>query len=209
MREVIVGAYASTLSDVFRYAMPSAFIALAVGLVLKTVPLTDRSAAAVGPGFGVPDARTSAEQLEARLVSGARLLTDQWLKSLGRDPGVDAMRRWVVWAVAQGQRAAGGFAPMADNAITLQVPLRVLETAVADAASDGLVESHPEGLVLTQKGFGVFREIVGSGFRQLRDAIEAENQSPLTDQDEAELRVIARRLILGGRPFTPRAVAAG
>ncbi|HNQ07216.1 MAG TPA: hypothetical protein PKH97_08540, partial [Tetrasphaera sp.] len=145
MREVIVGAYASTLSDVFRYAMPSAFIALAVGLVLKTVPLTDRSAAAVGPGFGVPDARTSAEQLEARLVSGARLLTDQWLKSLGRDPGVDAMRRWVVWAVAQGQRAAGGFAPMADNAITLQVPLRVLETAVADAASDGLVESHPEG----------------------------------------------------------------
>ena len=48
------------------------------------------------------------------------------------------------------------------------------------------------------------RGIMGEGFAQLRDQIETENDAPLTDDDLAELRTIARRLILTEGDFSPR-----
>lgn len=103
-----------------------------------------------------------------------------------------------------GQRAANGFARPEQVATALQVPGSVLDRAVDDAVADGLVERHAEGLVLTEAGFGVFRGIMGEGFAQLRDQIETENDAPLTDEALAELRTIARRLILTEGDFSPR-----
>ena len=50
----------------------------------------------------------------------------------------------------------------------------------------------------------VTRGIMGEGFAQLRDQIEAENDAPLTDEDLAELRTFARRLVLTEGDFSPR-----
>jgi hypothetical protein len=79
-----------------------------------------------------------------------------------------------------------------------------MNPAVDDGVADGLVERHAEGLVLTEAGFGVFRGIMGEGFAQLRDRIETENDAPLTDDDLAELRTFARRLVLTEGDFSPR-----
>lgn len=79
-----------------------------------------------------------------------------------------------------------------------------MNPAVDDGVADGLVERHAEGLVLTEAEFGVFRGIMGEGFAQLRDQIETENDAPLTDEALAELRTIARRLILTEGDFSPR-----
>ena len=66
------------------------------------------------------------------------------------------------------------------------------------------VARHAEELVLTEAGSGVFRGIMGEGFAQLRDQIETENDAPLTDEALAELRTIARRLVLTEGDFSPR-----
>jgi EmrB/QacA subfamily drug resistance transporter len=70
-RAPIVAAYAEGVQTAFLYAIPVAFVAFLVALFLKQVPLrglAQPGATDVGKGFGVPDQRSSAEQLEGQLV---------------------------------------------------------------------------------------------------------------------------------------------
>ncbi|MDA8438242.1 MAG: MDR family MFS transporter [Propionibacterium sp.] len=201
VRAVIVAAYTGTLQHVFRYAVPVAVVSLVIALFLRTVPLRGLAASGaedVGQGFGVPDQRSSAEQLESRLVWNLHQLTTEWFDRIATDSSEEAVREWLVRSVALGQHRAGGFLAVADLARGYRIPLGVLEPALLDAERAGLVERHPEGLALTRQGFDAFREVVTVTMSRIRERLELENRGPLSEDDLRELRRVARHVVLSG-----------
>lgn len=208
VREVIVNAYTDTLQHMFKYAIPVAAVSLLVALFLKTVPLRGLGAAGaadVGSGFGMPDQRSSAEQLESRLVWSLRRINNEWFDSLALDPSVQAQRAWVVRGVAIGQHRARGFLPVSEFARTFRLPQRVVEPALKDSIDAGLIQQFPKGLVLTEKGFGTFREVVSETMRKLRAEIQGDHSKPLSDEDLREIRRVARNLTLAeGSNYLPK-----
>lgn len=213
MQAPVISAYVDTLQHMFLFAIPVAAVAFFAALFLKTVPLRGLAASGaqdVGQGFGVPDQRSSAEQLESRLVWSLKRINDDWFDEISKDPSVETARGWLVRAVAVGQHRAGGFLPVQQLARGFRAPLGLIEPAVADAAKAGLVQQYPEGIVLTEKGFAEFRQVVGRAFNRLRAEIEHESDRPLSDEDLRELGRVARHITLAGTSsFTPRRAEIG
>ena len=196
-KAAIVSAYSDTLQSVFRYAIPVAVLAFLIALFLRSVPLRDlaRGAATdLGEGFGMPDQRTSAEHLEAQVARIVRTQFPSAGDSLLAGSGLDAVQLWVVRVVAIAQQRARGFADLGQIARSRWMPAGVLAPAFADAEAAGLIEQHPEGIVLTEAGFAAFRTVVSQFFALVRAAVERENAAPLSPEDLDELRRVARRL---------------
>jgi MFS family permease len=198
----IVGAYADSLQTVFSYAIPVAGVALVVAVFLKQVPLRGLSqsgAADVGPGFAIPDQRTSQEQLEGQFV---RILKTEFpavaprlLREAGS--GMDAVQMWIVRQVAIHQhQAEDGVADPVVIAGRKRMPVGVIQPAIDDATQAGLIAAVEGGLVLTDQGRAAFRAVVRAISMWVRQQIERENEAPLTDAELEQLRRIARRLAL-------------
>ncbi len=197
-RAVVLHAYAESLQTVFAAAVPVALFAFLVALLLRQVPLrglAQAGASDVGKGFGMPDDRTSQDQLEAQAVRLLRGRFPQIAPSLvaASGTGLDSVQLWVVRQVAI-QQARGGFADPDAIARAHRMPLGVIAPAIADAVRSGLVEDAPEGLTLTRRGFEGFRDVVRAFARWLAEEMEEENAELLDDIGRAQLHRIARRL---------------
>jgi len=198
----VVGAYADSLQTVFTYAIPVAGLALVIAVFLKQVPLRGLSqsgATDVGPGFAIPDQRTSQEQLEGQIVrilkTGLPAVAPRLLREAGG--GLDAVQMWILRQVAIYQhQAEGGVADPVVIAGRKRMPVGVIQPAIDDAMQAGLIASAEGGLVLTDQGRAVFRAVVRAIAAWVRQQIERENEAPLTDAELEQLRRIARRLAL-------------
>jgi EmrB/QacA subfamily drug resistance transporter len=198
----IVGAYSDTLQTVFSYAIPVAGVALLVALFLKQVPLrglTQSGAADVGHGFGIPDQRSSQEQLEGQIV---RLLRTEFPAAAPRllreaGSGMDAVQMWIVRQVAIYQHQAED--RVADPVLIAgrkRMPVGVIQPAIDDGVQAGLIDEVEGGLMLSDDGWTAFRTVVRAIAGWVRQQIERENGAPLTDAELEQLRRIARRLAL-------------
>lgn len=207
MQSPIIHAYVYSIQHMFIYAIPVAAVGLLAALFLKQVPLRGvaaQGASDVGAGFGVPDQRSSADQLESRLAWSMGRMYNEWFDGLAIDRSNDAVREWVVRAVAVGQHRARGFLPTSRIARTFRLPLGMVEPAVAQASDAGLVERYQEGVVLTEKGYTAFNQVIANTVTRLRAELEEQQDKPLTQDDMQELRQVARHLVLTGPSAAPR-----
>lgn len=206
VRDVIVGAYATTLQHMFLYAIPTAAVCFVAALFMKSVPLRGVSlqeGADAGLALGAPDQRSSAQQLESRLAWRYSQIGDEWITGLANDGTAEATNEWVVRMVAVGQHRAQGFMSPSNLARNLRIPLGLVDGAIATAARDGLVESHPEGAVLTAKGFKAFRAVVDRMQLRLVAEIQHESDEVLSDEDLREIHEVANHLALVGPTSAP------
>ena len=206
-----VTAYADVLQVVFRSAIPVALIAFVVALFLKQVPLRGLAkpeAKDMGRGFGMPDSRTSDQQLEAEIAALLQTrLPTVYDDVLGRS-GLDPVQLWVVRVVAGAQQSAHGFASLRMIARSRWMPIGVIRPAVDEAIEAGLIEEYPEGVVLSEAGFTAFRTMVDDVWTWLRAEIEHENGEPLSDDDAQQARRIAVLLALYDGATDPKLTQA-
>lgn len=203
-RAPIVHAYAEAVQTVFLYAIPVAILAFVVALFLKQVPLrglAQPGATDVGTGFGVPDQRSSAEQLEGQVVRIVRSRFADAVPAMIEDSGtgLDAVQLWIVRQVAI-QQVREGFADPVAIARGRYMPVGVIQPAIDDAVAAGLLLAGPDGLTLTRRGFEGFRDVVEAFIGWLTGQVEDVGGAPLDDASRAELRRLARRLALSGPP---------
>jgi hypothetical protein len=201
----IVHAYADSLQSVFASAIPVAVLALLVAVFLKQVPmrgLTQPGAADLGHGFAMPDQRTSQEQLEGQVVRILRTRLPQAAAAIldSSRTGLDAVQVWTLRQVAIQQHLARGPADPVTVAASHRVPMALIRPAIDDCIEAGLVSEGDGRVELTDLGrerFGAFvRELWG----WLAEQVEHDNDDPLGDEGRAELRVIARRMLLSADP---------
>jgi len=205
-REVIVHAYAAALQVVFASAIPVALLALLVALLLRQQPmrgLAQSGAQDLGPGFAMPDQRTSREQLEGQVVrilrtrlhEAATLLLDRSGTSL------DAVQLWTLRQAAIQERAYGGaFDPMS-IAAGHRVPMALIRPAIDDVIRAGMLIEDARGrLLISELGRSEVGGFVTELWRWLRSEVEEVNAERLDEDGEEALRTIARRILLSDDP---------
>jgi EmrB/QacA subfamily drug resistance transporter len=164
----IIDAYAAALAHVFLWATPVTLLAFVLALLLPQVKLSDDlqpSAADLGEGFGLPEARPAEDRIAQRV---ANLLyargREGVLEMLERaNLGMDEGR---VWALVQvyGLNGAGRQASVQDVAAARAVPAILLQPAFDDLAARGLIGGPPDDLRMTGAGEEVI-ERLGDTFR--------------------------------------------
>jgi len=213
-RAPIVHAYAVAVQTIFLYAIPVALLAFVVALFLRQVALRGLSrpgATDVGTGFGIPDQRTSAEQLEGQVV---RILRSRFVEAVPAliqesGTGLDAVQLWIVRQVAI-QQVRFGFADPVVIARGRHMPVGVIQPAIADAVAAGLLVADAKGLTLSPRGVDGFRHVVEAFIAWLTTQIEDTSGAPLDDTGRAELRKLARRLAVSmGTPVADPVELAG
>jgi EmrB/QacA subfamily drug resistance transporter len=203
----IVHAYADALQGVFASAIPVAVLALLVAVFLRQVPmrgLTQPGASDIGGGFAMPDQRTSQEQLEAQVVRILRTRLPEAAAAIldSSRTGLDGVQVWTLRQVAIQQHVAQG--PMNPLAIAAshRVPMALIRPAVDDCIRAGLLAEVGDRVELTAQGRERFRAFVLELWSWLTEQVEQDNDDPLDDEGRAELRVIARRILLSADPVT-------
>lgn len=152
----IVTAYAETVQTLFRAGIPVALLALLLGLFLKQKPLRTgarEAAQDLGGGFGMPDGRTSREQLEGAVT---RVL---WHQARGSLPAIldaahtslDVAQAWCLLQVDMHLRVLGQ-ASVNDVAERVRVPGAVLWPAFARTVSTGYLRTDGERMRFTPAG---------------------------------------------------------
>jgi EmrB/QacA subfamily drug resistance transporter len=164
----IIDAYAAALAHVFLWATPVTLLAFVLALLLPQVKLSDDlqpSAADLGEGFGLPEARPAEDRIAQRV---ANLLyargREGVLEMLERaNLGMDEGR---VWALVQvyGLNGADRRASVQDVAAARAVPAILLQPAFDDLAARGLIGGPPDDLRMTGAGEEVI-ERLGDTFR--------------------------------------------
>ena len=203
----VVAAYAEALQHVFASAVPVALVALVVALFLKQVPmrgLTQPGAADLGPGFAMPDQRTSSEQLEGQVVRIIRTRLPGAAAELlhSSRAGLDAVQVWTLRQIAIQQLRAKGPADPVTIAAAHRVPMALIRPAVDDAIEGGLVTEQDDRVELSELGRERFRAFARELWEWLTAQVEEVNGAPLDDQGREDLRLIARRVLLSEDPVT-------
>ena len=203
----VVAAYAEALQHVFASAVPVALVALVVALFLKQVPmrgLTQPGAADIGPGFAMPDQRTSSEQLEGQVVRIIRTRLPGAAAELlhSSRAGLDAVQVWTLRQIAIQQLRAKGPADPVTIAAAHRVPMALIRPAVDDAIEGGLVTEQDDRVELSELGRERFRAFARELWEWLTAQVEEVNGAPLDDQGREDLRLIARRVLLSEDPVT-------
>lgn len=199
-------AYAEAFQHVFASAIPLALLAMVLALFLRQVPLRGLvapAAADVGHGFGMPDARSSDEQLEDQVVRvvrspRARAIYTRIVSGAADD---DVVRYWAVAEVGVGQHRTGS--PVGEQEIARRhlVPVPVIRPAVESAVTAGLLAGDAGALRLTEAGEAAFRRLLDLIHDGLVAEIEDEYGRPLTADERARLGRVAWRLTVQERPL--------
>jgi len=203
----VVHAYAESLQHVFASAVPVALLALVVALVLKQVPmrgLTQPGATDLGHGFAMPDQRTSQEQLEGQVVRILRTRLPEAAAALldSSRAGLDAVQVWTLRQVAIQQLREHGPADPITIAAAHRVPMALIRPAVDDAVRHGLVDEAGGRVQLSERGRERFTAFVRELWEWLTSQVEEANGAPLDEQGRADLRTIARRVLLSDDPVS-------
>jgi len=192
--DLIRGAYADSFQIVFAAAVPIALLAMVLALFLKQVPLRGLvapTAAEVGRGFGMPDDRSSSEQLEAQVVrvvrsSRAVAIRDRLLAS---DDLPEDSISWAVMEVAVHTHRHGAAPTIGDMAERHLLPSSVLRPTLDSVVEQGLLTEGADGFVLTDEGSAAVRRILVAIHAALVAEIESEYGRTL---DESERHDVAR-----------------
>jgi hypothetical protein len=151
----IVQAYSESLTQVFFWAAPVAFVGFFLALFLREVPLRDihNSAVDIGDGFGMPNSDTPERLLEnavARMVRGEPGVR---LRSIALRPDcrLDVAGLWGVMRINRyGQMY--GTARLTDLANYSRLPFEVLEPTFARLVATGYVVRDGDRMWLTPAG---------------------------------------------------------
>jgi EmrB/QacA subfamily drug resistance transporter len=160
----ILDAYASALSQVFLWAAPVALVALALAIALPQVKLSDDlqpTAADLGEGFGLPEARNAEDRIAQRvanlLYAHGREGVQEMLERA--DLGMDEGRAWALVQV-HGLTEAGRSASVDDIARARAVPAILLQPAFDDLLQRGLIGGPPGDLRMTGAGEELMSRLV-------------------------------------------------
>jgi EmrB/QacA subfamily drug resistance transporter len=151
----IVQAYSESLTQVFFWAAPVAFVGFFLALFLREVPLREihNSAVDIGDGFGMPNSDTPERLLEnavARMVRGEPGVR---LRSIALRPDcrLDVAGLWGVMRINRyGQMY--GTARLTDLANYSRLPFEVLEPTFARLVATGYVVRDGDRMWLTPAG---------------------------------------------------------
>jgi MFS family permease len=206
---LFVHIYAQAIQYTFRFAIPVALVAFVIAFFLKQVPmrgLAKSGAKDVGQGFGMPDQRTSAEQLESQMVRILRNRLPDAMQDIVEASGadLDMVRVWTVRQIAIEQHRVAqtlhpsieAVADPAQIAWKRRLPLGLIAPALDDAREAGLIEDRDGGVVLSELGKEKFRVVVREVIRWIIITLERESGERLTDEDRMSIAVLARKLAL-------------
>jgi EmrB/QacA subfamily drug resistance transporter len=151
----IVSAYATSLTQVFLWAVPVALVGFVLALFLREVPLRDigKNAADLGDGFAMPTSQSPDEMLETAI---GRLLGGQpgmRLRSIALRPDcpLDVAELWALLRINRYQRTFG-IARITHIGDQLGIPYEVLEPTFDRLVHRGYARRDVDRLWLTPPG---------------------------------------------------------
>ncbi|HWF71153.1 MAG TPA: MDR family MFS transporter, partial [Mycobacterium sp.] len=152
----IVGAYAASLTQVFLWAAPVAFVGFLLASFLREVPLRDIShnAADLGEGFAMPTGQSSEELLEAAIGRMLRSAPPGMrLRSIAMrtDCRLDVAELWALLRINRNQQAFG-IARVIDIGDQVGIPYEVLEPTFDRLVRRGYAQRDVDRLWLTPPG---------------------------------------------------------
>jgi MFS family permease len=152
----IVGAYAASLTQVFLWAAPVAFVGFLLASFLREVPLRDIShnAADLGEGFAMPTGQSSEELLEAAIGRMLRSAPPGMrLRSIAMRPDcrLDVAELWALLRINRNQQAFG-IARVIDIGDQVGIPYEVLEPTFDRLVRRGYAQRDVDRLWLTPPG---------------------------------------------------------
>jgi EmrB/QacA subfamily drug resistance transporter len=155
MAAPIVSAYASSLTQVFLWAVPVALVGFVLALFLREVPLRDIGANAtdLGDGFAMPTAQTPEEMLETAIGRLMRGEPGMRLRSIAMRPDcqLDVAELWALLRINRYQQAFG-VARITDIGGQLGIPYEVLEPTFDRLFRGGYVQRDVDRYWLTPAG---------------------------------------------------------
>lgn len=206
----VVAAYSHTISVMFLSAIPVVVLAFVVALFLKTVTLRDMSrsgATDAGGAFAAPDGRSNAEHLESYVSRVLRTRIPAEVERVLEGSGLDRVQAWVVRVVAASQERNHGFAQTTDIARRRAMPAAVLAPSFAEAEAAGMIETHSEGIVLSESGFVALSTLTENARAVILDEIVKDSQTPLTPAELQQFNDVARQILLSDVVGPPRKTA--
>jgi hypothetical protein len=151
----IVDAYASSLTQVFMWAVPVALVGFTLSLFLREVPLREmgKNAADLGDGFAMPTTETPEEMLETAIGRLLRGEPGMRLRSIALRPDcrLDVAELWALLRINRFQRVLG-VARITDIGDQLGIPYEVLEPTFDRLVSRGYAGRDVDRLWLTPSG---------------------------------------------------------
>ncbi len=151
----IVGAYASSLTQVFLWAVPVALVGFILALFLREVPLRDvgSHAADLGEGFAMPTTQSPEEMLELAIGRLLRGEPGVRLRSIAMRPDcqLDVAELWGLLQIHRRQRILG-VARLTDIGDQLGIPYEVLEPTFDRLIRAGYLAHDVDRLWLTPRG---------------------------------------------------------
>jgi EmrB/QacA subfamily drug resistance transporter len=155
MAAPIVDAYATSLTQVFLWAVPVALVGLVLALFLPEVPLREmgNAAADLGDGFAMPTAQSPEEMLETAIGRLLRGEPGMRLRSIAMRPDcpLDVAELWALLRINRYQRAFGR-ARITDIGDQLGIPYEVLEPTFDRLVRGGYAQRDVDRLSLTPSG---------------------------------------------------------
>jgi EmrB/QacA subfamily drug resistance transporter len=155
MAAPIVDAYATSLTQVFLWAVPVALVGLVLALFLPEVPLREmgNAAADLGDGFAMPTAQSPEEMLETAIGRLLRGEPGMRLRSIAMRPDcpLDVAELWALLRINRYQRAFGR-ARITDIGDQLGIPYEVLEPTFDRLVRGGHAQRDVDRLSLTPSG---------------------------------------------------------
>jgi hypothetical protein len=155
MAAPIVNAYASSLTQVFLWAVPVALVGFVLSLFLREVALREigKPAADLGDGFAMPTTQSSEEMLETAIGRLLRGEPGMRLRSIAMRPDcqLDVAELWALLRINRSQQAFG-IARITDIGEQLGIPYEVLEPTFDRLVRRGFVQRDVDRLWLTPPG---------------------------------------------------------
>ena len=151
----IVSAYATSLTQVFLWAVPVALVGFVLALFLREVPLREigRNAADLGDGFAMPTTQSSEDMLETAIGRLLRGEPGMRLRSIAMRPDcqLDVAELWALLRINRSQQAFG-IARITDIGGQLGIPYEVLEPTFDRLVRGGFAQREVDRLWLTPPG---------------------------------------------------------
>src|ERR1700758_2109657 len=151
----IVSAYATSLTQVFLWAVPVALVGFVLALFLPEVPLREigNNAADLGDGFAMPTTQSSEDMMETAIGRLLRGEPGMRLRSIAMRPDcqLDVAELWAMLRINRSQQAFG-IARITDIGGQLGIPYEVLEPTFDRLVRGGFAQREVDRLWLTPPG---------------------------------------------------------
>ena len=198
----VIGAYATSLTEVFLWAVPVALVGFVLALFLREVPLREirSNATDLGDGFAMPTTQSSEEMLETAIGRLLRGEPGMRLRSIAMRPDcqLDVAELWALLRINRYQQAFG-IARITDIGDQVGIPYEVLEPTFDRLVRRGYAQRDVDRLWLTPPGLRQVDFVSTLLQEWIVDKLTRSPNfegSPDRAQVEAALNRIARRIVV-------------